>query len=358
MGETMGRRTVSGLLVTKGGSILVFREESPRHKATACCTRLWCSSKLFPNKDTNTRRASRETSALQRSQVSRKSNWMSHQGSISYDRSTSRNTASTFGETHNKPREKENLGCDLPARLKQRINTSRKSSLGGLGSPNKSSTNTSSSSRSVSRSVCRPASRMRKDGGRGAESMRMHRARDSGGSSWGDVLTRNSDQDSSHRSLSRNVLRHRSRSQQGPISSLEDNLDDSSEYWHFDTDDSEEVEDDYAFNDQHRGMRMDIDNMSYEDLLALGERIGTVSTGLSDDALSECLKRNLYVPTTSSSNEDGDIKCIICLEEYSSGVEVAKMACEHYYHTTCIQQWLQQKNWCPICKCDASAISS
>jgi hypothetical protein len=82
---------------------------------------------------------------------------------------------------------------------------------------------------------------MRKDGGRGAESMRMHRARDSGGSSWGDVLTRNSDQDSSHRSLSRNVLRHRSRSQQGPISSLEDNLDDSSEYWHFDTDDSEEV---------------------------------------------------------------------------------------------------------------------
>lgn len=199
---------------------------------------------------------------------------------------------------------------------------------------------------------------MRKDGGRGAESMRVHRARDSGGSSWGDVLTRNSDQDSSHRSLSRNVLRHRSRSQQGPISSLEDNLDDSSEYWHFDTDDSEEVEDDYAFNDQHRGMRMDIDNMSYEDLLALGERIGTVSTGLSDDALSECLKRNLYVPTTSSSNEDGDIKCIICLEEYSSGVEVAKMACEHYYHTTCIQQWLQQKNWCPICKCDASAISS
>jgi hypothetical protein len=49
-----------------------------------------------------------------------------------------------------------------------------------------------------------------------------------------------------------------------------------------------------------------------QDLLALGERIGTVSTGLSDDALSKCLKRSLYVPTTSSSHEDGDIKCIIC----------------------------------------------
>ncbi|CAD6265806.1 unnamed protein product [Miscanthus lutarioriparius] len=354
----MGRRTVSGLLVTKGGSILVFREESPRHKATACCTRLGCSSKLFPNKDRKTRRASMETSALQRSQVLRKSNRISPQGSISYDRSTNRNTASTFGETDNVPRRKENPGCDLLVRLKERVNASRKRSLGGLVSPKMSSTNTSSSSQSISRSICRPASRMRKDGGRGAEAMRMHKARESSGSSREDVLTRNSNQDPSDRFLSRSLLRRRSRLQQGPISSFEDTLDDSSEYWHFDMDDSEEVEDYYVFNDQHRGMRMDIDDMSYEDLLALGERIGTVSTGLSDDALSECLKRNLYVPTTSSSHEDGDIKCIICQEEYSSGVEVAKMACKHYYHTTCIQQWLQQKNWCPICKCVASVISS
>lgn len=237
----MGRRTVSGLLVTKGGSILVFREESPRHKATACCTRLGCSSKLFPNKDRKTRRASMETSALQRSQVLRKSNSMSPQGSISYDRSTSRNTASNFGETDNIPRRKENPGCDLLARLKERVNASRKRSLGGLGSPNISSTNTSSSSRLVSRSICQPASRMRKDVGRGAEAMRMHKTRECSGSSREDVLTRNSNQDPSDRFLSRSLLRRRSRLQQRPILSFEDTLDDSSEYWHFDMDDSEEV---------------------------------------------------------------------------------------------------------------------
>lgn len=131
-------------------------------------------------------------------------------------------------------------------------------------------------------------------------------------------------------------------------------MDDSNEYCSFDTDESEEVEDYYVFNDRHRGMRMDIDDMSYEELLALGERIGTVSTGLSDDALSKCLKRSLYVPTASSSQEDGDIKCIICQEEYFSGAEVANMVCMHYYHTTCIQEWLRQKNWCPICKSIAS----
>ncbi|CAO2168527.1 unnamed protein product [Urochloa humidicola] len=363
MDEAMGRRTVSGLLVTKGGSILVFREESPRHKATACCTRLGCSSKLFPNKDRKMCKTSKETEAPQRSQVLRKSNRMSPQGSISYDRSTSRNAASTYGETDNVPRRRQNAGRDLLARLKERVNSSRKHSLSGGSSPCLSSANTYnssslSSSRSISRSICQPASRMRKNEGRIAEAARMHRPRDSSGSARGDVLTRNSNQDPSGMLLSRSLFRHRNGHQRGPISSSEDILDDSNEYWRFDVDESEEVEDYYVFNDQHRGMRMDIDDMSYEELLALGERIGTVSTGLSDGALSECLKRSLYVPTDSTSHEDGDLKCIICQEEYFSDVEVAKMACKHYYHVSCIQQWLGQKNWCPICKSVASAVSS
>ncbi|TKW09359.2 hypothetical protein SEVIR_6G089600v4 [Setaria viridis] len=357
MDEAMGRRTVSGLLVTRGGSILLFREESPRHKSTACCTRLGCSSKLFPSKDRKMRKTSKETTTSQISQELRKSNRMSPQGSISYDRSSCRNATSTFDETDSRPRRKENAGRDLLARLKERVNSSRKHSLSGGSSPCLSSQHTSnsgstSSSRSISRSICRQASRMRKD-----EAVRTHRARDSSGRTREDVLTRNSNQDPSGRFLSRSLLRHRSGLRRGPISSLEDSLDSSND-WRFDMDESEEVEDYYVFNDRHRGMRMDIDDMSYEELLALGERIGTVSTGLSDGALSECLKRSFYVPTDSTSHEDGDLKCIICQEEYFSGVEVAKMACKHYYHVTCIQQWLRQKNWCPICKSVASAVST
>ncbi|RLN04351.1 E3 ubiquitin-protein ligase RLIM-like [Panicum miliaceum] len=349
----MGRRTASGLLVIKGGSILLFREESPRHKASACCTRLGCSSKLFPNKDRKMHKTSKETSAPQRSQVLRKSNRMSPQGSISYDGSTGRNATSTFGEADNKPRRRENAGRDLLARLKERVNASRKRSLNGGSSPCLSSSNTSNSGSLSSQ----PASRMRKDGGRVAEAVRLHRARDSSGSTREDV-PRNSNQDPSGRFLSRSLFRHRTGIQRGPVSSLENSLDDSNEYWRFDMDESEEVEDYYVFSDRHMGMRMDIDDMSYEELLALGERIGTVSTGLSDGALSECLKRSIYVSTTSTSHEDGDLKCIICQEEYFSGVEVSKMACEHYYHVTCIQRWLGQKNWCPICKSVASAVSS
>uniref|UniRef100_A0A0A9E4K6 RING-type E3 ubiquitin transferase n=1 Tax=Arundo donax TaxID=35708 RepID=A0A0A9E4K6_ARUDO len=137
---------------------------------------------------------------------------------------------------------------------------------------------------------------------------------------------------------------------QGGLSSLEDGMEDSNGYWRFDMGGTEELENYFIFNDRHRGMRMDIDGMSYEELLALGERIGTVSTGLSDDALSKCLNRCIYMHTASGSQEDCDRKCSICQEEYSVGEEVGKMPCKHYYHIPCIQHWLRQKNWCPICK--------
>ncbi|KAG4379195.1 hypothetical protein GLYMA_17G198300v4 [Glycine max] len=72
------------------------------------------------------------------------------------------------------------------------------------------------------------------------------------------------------------------------------------------------------FYDHHRDMRLDIDNMSYEELLALEERMGTVSTALPEEALAECLKRSKYQSAPlddadESCNEDkDDIKCCIC----------------------------------------------
>ncbi|XP_061344734.1 uncharacterized protein LOC133290639 [Gastrolobium bilobum] len=118
------------------------------------------------------------------------------------------------------------------------------------------------------------------------------------------------------------------------------------------------------FYDHHRDMRLDIDNMTYEELLALEERMGTVSTALTEEALSECLKRSIYHSEPShdaaeSSNEDkDDIKCCICQEEYVVADEVGSLQCEHRFHVFCIQEWLQLKNWCPICKVSAAPSNS
>ncbi|KAF2289959.1 hypothetical protein GH714_039318 [Hevea brasiliensis] len=68
--------------------------------------------------------------------------------------------------------------------------------------------------------------------------------------------------------------------------------------------------------DQHRDMRLDTDNMSYEELLALGERIGSVSTGLAEGLISKCLTETVYCSSGQSQDEG---TCVICLEEYKHG---------------------------------------
>ncbi|XP_028793080.1 probable E3 ubiquitin-protein ligase RHG1A isoform X2 [Neltuma alba] len=103
--------------------------------------------------------------------------------------------------------------------------------------------------------------------------------------------------------------------------------------------------------DQHRDMRMDIDNMSYEELLALGERIGHVSTGLSEKLISKCLTESIYC-SSEQSQEEGS--CVICLEDYKYMDDVGTMrGCGHDYHVSCIRKWLSMKNICPICKASA-----
>lgn len=105
--------------------------------------------------------------------------------------------------------------------------------------------------------------------------------------------------------------------------------------------------------DQHRDMRLDIDNMTYEELLALGERIGSVSTGLSEDLISRCLTESIYC-SADQMQEEGN--CVICLEEYKNMDDVGTLkSCGHDYHVTCIKKWLSMKNVCPICKASVMA---
>ncbi|XP_021744457.1 E3 ubiquitin-protein ligase RNF12-like [Chenopodium quinoa] len=105
-----------------------------------------------------------------------------------------------------------------------------------------------------------------------------------------------------------------------------------------------------SFHDQHRDMRLDIDNMSYEELLALEERMGTVSTAVPENVLANCLKRSIYQGISECREDENDVKCSICQEEYADTEELGRLSCNHRYHFECINQWLKLKNWCPVCK--------
>ncbi|XP_074380916.1 putative E3 ubiquitin-protein ligase RHG1A isoform X1 [Apium graveolens] len=104
-------------------------------------------------------------------------------------------------------------------------------------------------------------------------------------------------------------------------------------------------------HDRHRDMRLDVDNMSYEELLALEERIGNVNTGVSEETISSRLKQSKY--TVSATDLQEPEPCCICQDEYSCGDELGELECGHGFHAECIKQWLTQKNLCPICKTTA-----
>ncbi|XP_071734130.1 uncharacterized protein [Rutidosis leptorrhynchoides] len=105
-------------------------------------------------------------------------------------------------------------------------------------------------------------------------------------------------------------------------------------------------------SDEYQDMRLDIDDMSYEELLALEESIGHVNAGLCEDEMSKCLNELIYYSMDQSRDE---ASCSICLEEYKNGEKLGKMyKCGHEYHMDCIKKWLLMKKICPICKSDCT----
>ncbi|XP_043688955.1 probable E3 ubiquitin-protein ligase ZFP1 [Telopea speciosissima] len=118
------------------------------------------------------------------------------------------------------------------------------------------------------------------------------------------------------------------------------------------------------FGDHHSDMRLDIDHMSYEELLALGERIGNVKTGLKKETIIRHLKTRYYVSPAACINlEDEPLgtdqeaeTCVICQDEFENMDKIGTLQCGHEYHTKCIRKWLRVKNVCPICKISALPV--
>lgn len=99
---------------------------------------------------------------------------------------------------------------------------------------------------------------------------------------------------------------------------------------------------------------IDPDELSYEELLELGEFIGEEKKGLSVNEISSCL----YPQTCKSvENKSGIDRCVICQVEYEEGEDLVALQCEHPYHTDCITKWLQIRKVCPICSNEVSTTN-
>ncbi|XP_038698418.1 E3 ubiquitin-protein ligase BIG BROTHER-like [Tripterygium wilfordii] len=93
---------------------------------------------------------------------------------------------------------------------------------------------------------------------------------------------------------------------------------------------------------------VDPDNMTYEELLDLGEAVGTQSRGLSQELIS-LLPASKYKWQFFFRKKSRSERCVICQMEYKRGDWRITLPCKHIYHARCGSRWLSINKACPIC---------
>lgn len=109
---------------------------------------------------------------------------------------------------------------------------------------------------------------------------------------------------------------------------------------------------------------IDPDEMSYDQLVELGERIGNVKQErwrVDGRQLVEALP---VVNFTAEEIESGGLrgvdttKCLVCQYSYEEGEELKIMPCKHAFHKECIDPWLEDHDTCVACKQSLRDISN
>uniref|UniRef100_UPI00398E3352 E3 ubiquitin-protein ligase ARK2C n=1 Tax=Pristiophorus japonicus TaxID=55135 RepID=UPI00398E3352 len=103
---------------------------------------------------------------------------------------------------------------------------------------------------------------------------------------------------------------------------------------------------------------------SYEELLQLEDRLGTVSRGVMQNMIESCtfphkyrkrMQQDLKEAKEAEGETDFDEKCTICLCMLEEGEDVRRLPCMHLFHQVCVDQWLATSKKCPICRVDIEA---
>nr|AFK40026.1 unknown [Lotus japonicus] len=102
---------------------------------------------------------------------------------------------------------------------------------------------------------------------------------------------------------------------------------------------------------------IDPDDMTYEELLELGEAVGTQSRGLTPEQIS-LLPVSKYKCGFFLRKKSRDERCVICQMEYKRGDKRITLPCKHVYHASCGNRWLSINKACPICYTEVFADKS
>lgn len=93
---------------------------------------------------------------------------------------------------------------------------------------------------------------------------------------------------------------------------------------------------------------IDPDNMTYEELLELQDRIGYVSRGFSEKEIK--LIPKLKFDKSQLNFLIDDKICTICQYDYRNGQDLRYLNCKHSFHINCVDYWFKREKVCPNCK--------
>jgi len=97
------------------------------------------------------------------------------------------------------------------------------------------------------------------------------------------------------------------------------------------------------------------EDLSYDTLLRLGERIGDVKQERWEMQAARHIEK-LPLMTFKSSitngkdNNDSAVKCLVCQSNYEKGEILRSLPCKHCFHVDCVDQWLSKNEICPYCR--------
>lgn len=95
-----------------------------------------------------------------------------------------------------------------------------------------------------------------------------------------------------------------------------------------------------AIEESKQASPLNPDVMSYEELLALSEKLGSVSKGLAPEDIE---RMPSYFAGASKQ------PCTVCYEPMKPGDRAKRLQCQHEYHAGCIDSWLAKEKRCPVC---------
>lgn len=97
---------------------------------------------------------------------------------------------------------------------------------------------------------------------------------------------------------------------------------------------------------------VDLDNMSYEEILELQEQIGDVrQTNWSHRAESVIAKRCTVATCKELENQGHSLdQCLICQHNFHPAERILLLPCGHMFHHGCSFEWLSRHDTCCLCK--------